>query len=358
MNDLIISILNLFSRVLLFLQNLWREAASKTITLDTGKSVRLGRKIAEGGFSYIFEAFDSVNNKKYALKRIHIGDHETFQATQREAGVHRSLKHPNIMPLLGMCSEEKVCYLLFPFIPQSLRSKLNTTVLHREPPKKPFPEILALQLMYQILSAVSAMHAHGHAHCDIKLENILLQDNCTPVLMDFGSVSPLTKSLQTRKDVMALVEVASQHTTLPYRPPELLEGYVRAGDRDIDMTAVDVWSLGCTFFAMLYGASPFECEFRNSGTLRIVECSQLKILGKIPKPPPHGDIAQWYSAELVGLIESMLVQDRTKRPSVEDIMVDVGGMITSGGGKIPAIIGTADEDEGDLDALLSSSRFV
>ena len=358
MNIIVSSILEFFSWLLLLITSLWRNTVFKTVTMDTGKSVRLGRKIAEGGFSYVFEAFDSVNNKKYALKRIHVGDHETFQSTQREAGVHRSLKHPNLMPLLGLANDEKVCYMLFPYFHQSLRKKLDDCILNRVPPKKAFPELLALQLMYQILLAVSNMHASGYAHCDIKLDNILLQDNSTPVLMDFGSVSPLTKPLRTRKEVMTLVEVASQHTTLPYRPPELLEGYVRAGDRDVDMTAVDVWSLGCTFFAMLYGASPFECEFRQSGELRIVECSQLKILGNIPKPPPHGDVAEWYSEPLVGLIETMLIQDRTKRPAVEDIMVDISEMITRVGGKVPSAKISSQDNGGDLENLLSSSRFV
>jgi serine/threonine kinase 16 len=358
MSDMISSIFEFLLRLLFSIRALWRNATSKIITMDTGKSVRLGRKIAEGGFSFVFEAFDSVNNTKYAIKRISVGDHDTFQATQREAGIHRSLKHPNLMPLLGMASEDNVCYLLFPYIPQSLRDKVSASILNSDPPKKPFPELLALQYMYQLLSAISAMHAQGHAHCDIKLENILLQDHATPVLMDFGSVSTLAQPLRTRKEVMTVVEVASQHTTLPYRPPELLDGHVRAGDREIDMTAVDVWSLGCTFFAMLYGASPFECEFRSSGELRIVECTQLKILGNIPKPPPHGDVAQWYSKELVALIETMLVQDRAKRPTVEDIMVDVAEQITKLGGKIPSTRGMSDEDEGDLDALLSSSRFV
>jgi serine/threonine kinase 16 len=353
MSDIISSIFQFVLQLLFSIRAWWRNATSKIITMDTGKSFRLGRKIAEGGFSFVFEAFDSVNNTKYAIKRINVGDHDTFQATQREAGIHRSLKHPNLMPLLGMASEDKVCYLLFPYIPQSLRDKVSAS-------KKPFPELLALQYMYQLLSAVSAMHAQGYAHCDIKLENILLKDDVTPVLMDFGSVSSsLVQPLRTRKEVMTVVEIAASNTTLPYRPPELLDGHVRAGDRAMDMTAVDVWSLGCTFFALLYGASPFECEYRSSGELRIVECTQLKILGNIPKPPPHGDIAQWYSKELVALIETMLIQDRTKRPTVEDIMVDVAEQITKLGGKIPSTTrGMSDDDEGDLDALLSSSRFV
>ena len=128
---------------------------NQTVTFDNGLQVEIGRQIAEGGFSYVFEAFpvghvngtvvaappgtssnsssrvmlsqrssSSTTNmtesttdstavvrhhhrnhvKKYALKRINCSDHEIVQSCRQEAGIHRSLPslHPNLLELLGL----------------------------------------------------------------------------------------------------------------------------------------------------------------------------------------------------------------------------------------------------------------
>lgn len=330
----------------------WRRATGPSIQFDTGRSVRLGKQIAEGGFSFVFEAFDG--NTKYALKRIYVGDREAVQGCLREAGVHRSLKHPNLMPLLGVCHEKVLFYMLFPYMSQSLRSIVNKSIFdpNGNKPHKPFTEMRVLQLIHQIMAGVSAMHDSKYSHRDIKLENILMDDDGNPVLMDFGSVGPLEEQVSTRQDALIILETAQQHTTLPYRPPELLEGALRAGDAPVDFGKVDVWSLGCTLFAMCYGASPFECEFRNN-QIRIVDVTQLRILGKPPTPP-----AGWYSQALVDTIQLFLTQDRHKRPTLDEAMVEIESLIQKMGGRIPKATRKGDDDGSDLDALLSSNRFV
>jgi len=70
---------------------------SQQITFDTGHKVKKGWQIAEGGFSYVFEATDDAGHK-YALKQIYLGDSETLQACRNEAGLHRSVCHHNLMP--------------------------------------------------------------------------------------------------------------------------------------------------------------------------------------------------------------------------------------------------------------------
>ena len=204
------------------------------------------------------------------------------------------------------------------------------------------------------MSGVAAMHEANFSHRDIKLENIMLNSKGSPVLMDFGSVGPLEERVSTRQQVLTLLENASQHTTLPYRPPELLDGGIRAGDESVDFGRVDVWSLGCTLFAMCFGASPFECEFRNS--IRVVECTPLRILGSIPTPPSN-----WYSSLLLDTIKQLLTPDRFLRPNLDEAMVEIEALIQKQGGRVPRAskkeIGD-DDDESDLDALLSSNRFV
>ena len=333
--------------------------------------IRVGRQIAEGGFSFVFEATDDNSpNRKYALKRISCPDQEILQACHQEAGVHRAVrKHPHLMPLLGMLIDEreKICYMLFPYLPHSLRSEVNRRILdtHQHPQQlakqqqKPWPEAV-LQLFYKVLLGVQALHAHGFSHRDIKLENILLAQTIspvhtwTPVLMDFGSAGPLTEPIQSRRQLMNMVERASMHTTMPYRPPELFDGHVRAGDPDMDFRKVDVWSLGCTLFGILYGASPAECEFPRSrsssshgGRIMITDCTQLSVLKPVPRPPEESEAAGWYTSDMHELVEYMLEQDRSKRPGVDQVMERVQQLILKQGGKVPVVQSHSVDKDGD-----------
>ena len=343
----------------------WIPRPSRMITFDTGRKVRMGRQIAEGGFSYVFEASDDAG-RKYALKRIYLGDPETLAACRSEAGLYRSVRHPNLMLLLGMTLEERntVCYMLFPYVPHSLRAEVNRRFFSDgNGPPNPWLEVTALELFLGILHGVAALHEIHHTHRDLKLENILLADNKkTPVIMDFGSAGPLVQSIDTRRQVLQLAEDAALHTTLPYRPPELLEGGVRAGDAHVDFRAVDVWSLGCTLFAILYGASPFECEFaapRTSSSytrIRIVDCTSLRILGGLPKMPEK--VQQWYSTDTMELIQRMLTQDRMNRPSLEQVIEDVARLIEKQGGQVRRSSAIAGDDDDHMDVLLGNRGFV
>jgi serine/threonine kinase 16 len=184
--------------------------------------------------------------------------------------------------------------------------------------------------------------------------------------MDFGSVGPLQEPIQTRRQVLQKIEDASMHTTAPYRPPELFEGGVRAGDAALDYTKVDVWSLGCTLFAVLYGASPSESEFRTNGHLRIVECSQLKVLkASLPEPPAHSPVASWYSLDTHQLVQAMLTQDRHKRPTLTVVKDKLQALIQQQGGRVERTVEHAHSDHDDDDetdtvgiALMSNRNFV
>ena len=349
-----------------------------------------------------------------ALKRIYIGtDEEIRQSWLREVNVHQAVQHRNLLPLLGLLNTDEFCYMLFPLCSHSLRKEVNQRMgllnnknnndddnnnnekledkeeedeEHSTMTRGPWSELEVLQLFLRICLAVQALHDAGYTHCDIKLENILImqkdKDNHVnddphvvvgggdssggePILMDFGSVQPLTVTLDTRHDILSAIELASQQTTLPYRPPELLDttGLLHVGDT-LDYRAVDVWSLGCTLFAILYGASPMECEFckttkatttstttqEEAGTngnhhyqqyygrvIKIVECTSLRILNdRLPTPPLESPVASWYSKELTtNFIPLLLQQKQQNRPTLPNILSQLCTMIETRGGHVP-----------------------
>ena len=272
---------------------------------DCGIQVSIGNQIAEGGFSYIFEAYPMIQNDnmnavteqrmKYALKRINCANNrELIQACKSEANVHRILfqsaaaefsakqatKHPNLLELLGLkFVSGECCYMLFPYIPHSLRGEITTrnillNDIRRQ--RMPFSTREVLLIFGGLIDALITMHDANLSHRDVKIENVLLKkshphrgyrddnfDHNTPVLMDYGSAGPLrtvvqspTTSLQQQHRSPSLlstttskiVEDASMFTTMSYRPPELFEGGLAtmkqatpSEDYVLDYGKVDVW---------------------------------------------------------------------------------------------------------------------
>lgn len=102
----------------------------------------------------------------------------------------------------------------------------------------------------------------SYAHRDIKPGNIMIDDNgSTPILMDLGSIASSPLPITSRSLAIATQDTAAEHSTMPYRAPELFD--VKTG-AVID-TKVDIWSLGCTLYACLVGKSPFEMRSDETG---------------------------------------------------------------------------------------------
>jgi len=68
--------------------------------------------------------------------------------------------------------------------------------------------------------------------------------------------------------------------------------------------------------------------------VRIVECSHLKVLGGLPKPPPQSLAAEWYSGDIWALMSDMLAQDRNQRLSVQQVLDRVEDLIRKQGGRV------------------------
>ncbi|KAL9003157.1 MAG: hypothetical protein Q9188_003961 [Gyalolechia gomerana] len=111
----------------------------------------------------------------------------------------------------------------------------------------------------------------AYAHRDIKPGNIMISDSGTsPILMDLGSLNPSPTHITSRALALQTQDTAAEHSTLPYRAPELFDTQVGS---TVD-TKVDIWSLGCTLYACLVGKSPFEARSEETGgSLSICVCS-------------------------------------------------------------------------------------
>ncbi|KAF9332321.1 hypothetical protein BGZ91_011742 [Linnemannia elongata] len=157
------------------------------------------------------------------------------------------------------------------------------------------------------------------AHRDIKPGNVLIADDGqTPVLMDFGSMARARVKIQTRQQALFEQDLAAEKCSMPYRAPELFD--VKTG-ATLD-EKVDIWSLGCTLYAMAYGTSPFETNQINQGG-----SIALAVLNGTVRFPTV-DQADRYSSELRDLIKAMLVVDPAMRLDIHEVIERVDLLLT------------------------------
>ncbi|KAF8688743.1 hypothetical protein HU200_042222 [Digitaria exilis] len=159
-----------------------------------------------------------------------------------------------------------------------------------------------------------------YAHNDVKPGNVLIthRKGKAPVatLMDFGSARPARKQIRSSSEALQLQEWAAEHCSAPYRAPELWDCPSHA---NID-ERTDIWSLGCTLYAIMFHVSPFEYALGESE-----ESMQLAIAnGQLewpagPKPP--------YPDELRQFVIWMLQPQPVMRPHIGDVTLHVDKLI-------------------------------
>lgn len=183
----------------------------------------------------------------------------------------------------------------------------------------------------------------AYAHRDIKPGNIMIgDDGKTPILMDLGSIAPSPTPITSRSLALAVQDTAGEHSTMPYRAPELFD--VKTGT--VIDTKVDIWSLGCTLYACLTGKSPFEARSdETGGSLSIC------VLGgdwRFPDEGPKKDLkgkqklangtAETSSTENIisdgvkNIVRKCLKVEPAERPDIDELIVMVENLL----GQLPS----------------------
>ncbi|XP_074590897.1 putative serine/threonine-protein kinase At1g54610 isoform X2 [Curcuma longa] len=191
-------------------------------------------KIGQGTYSNVYKAKDILSGKIVALKKVRfdIMEPESVRFMAREILILRHLDHPNIVKLEGLVTSRMSCslYLVFEYMEHDLAGlAASPTIKFTEPQIKCY--------MHQLLSGLEHCHNNGVLHRDIKGSNLLLDNEGSLKIADFG--------LATFFDPNHKHPMTSRVVTLWYRAPELLLG---ATDYSV---GIDLWSAGCILAELL-----------------------------------------------------------------------------------------------------------
>lgn len=190
---------------------------------------RIEKKLSSGGFATVYQAMDTIEGVRVALKIPHPGQvtDEVMKDFRHEIRLAARLQHPNILPLKDASLIEDQLVLAFPLGERSLSDRLQRRMSLST----------AIEFSQQILEALAYAHQQRIIHCDVKPENIVLFDSDQLRLTDFGIAKVAQKTIQ-----------GSGTGTVGYMAPEQAMG--KPSQRS------DVFSAGLIMYRMFSGEWP------------------------------------------------------------------------------------------------------
>ena len=202
---------------------------------------RLGPRIGAGGMAEVFRADDTRLGRAVAVKLLkteHARD-ETFRRRfESEARTAAGLAHPNIVPVFDVGEDAGRPFIVMALIEgPSLSERLRSG---------PLSEAAAVAVVRDVLAALTAAHAAGVLHRDVKPANILLAPDGSARLADFG----IAKAYDAAVTDPGLTATNLVLGTPLYLAPERAQGQAAT-------VASDVWSAGVVLYECLAGSHPF-----------------------------------------------------------------------------------------------------
>jgi len=200
--------------------------------------------ISRSGMASIFRAKDLKDDRTVALKVPFMkfeSDPGFFDRFKREEEIGRTLNHPYLLRVEPIEPEERSRpYIVMEFLQGQTLGQLMRSV-------RPMPVTDTLRIASRIAEALHYLHDHGIVHRDLKPDNIMITNDGSIRIMDFG----IAKMDNSRRLTFGGFQPAMG--TPDYMAPEQVKG--KRGD-----ARTDIYSLGAILYEMLTGHPPFEAE--------------------------------------------------------------------------------------------------
>ena len=262
-----------------------------------------GQLIGKGTYGRVYVGINATTGEVLAIKQVEVSQkgknadksalRDMVASLDREIDTMQHLEHPNIVQYLGCERKEFSISIFLEYISGgSIGSCLRK---HGK-----FEERVVSSLTRQVLAGLSYLHDQGILHRDLKADNILLDQDGTCKISDFGISkrsdniygNDATNSMQGSVFWMAPEVVRSQGT-----------GY---------SAKVDIWSLGCVVLEMFAGRRPWAKEEAIGAIYK---------LGSLNQPPPiPEDVSSTIPAEGIGFMLDCFQVDPGERPTADTLL--------------------------------------
>ncbi len=261
-------------------------------------------RLGSGGMADVFLAEDHQLGRKVALKLLHrrfAEDPGFVERFRREAQAAAGLQHPNVVSVYDRGTFDDTYYIAMEYLPGRTLKQL----IREEAPLDP---IRAIDITVEILKAARFAHRRGIIHRDLKPHNVIIDENDTAKVTDFGIA---------RAGASDMTETGSIMGTAQYLSPEQAQGHVVSAGSDL-------YSIGVVLYELLTGRVPFDAE----AAVTIA----LKHVSEAPTPPSVINPA--VPPDLERVVLWTLDKDPARRPADADQLIaaleDVRAEIVSG----------------------------
>lgn len=263
---------------------------------------QLHETIGQGGMGSVYRGIDTLTQQAVAIKHLKPDllnhDPSALDRFRQEGELLRQLNHPNIVHVKEMLEVEEQHYLVMDYVGGgSLKSYIEE--------HHPLPVERVLNIGLDLADALTRAHRLGVIHRDIKPANVLLTDDGSPRLVDFGFAH-----LDSNSNNFTATGVIVG--TFAYLSPEACNGH------PLD-TRTDIWSFGVLLYELLAGVAPFDPRL------------PLVVLLHAILTQPHPPITNYRDdlpPSLVALVERMLVKDRDSRMgSVREVGTEIEAIL-------------------------------
>ena len=253
--------------------------------------------LGKGSYGFVAKVRSIKNDKIYAMKQIDlnkIGSEKEIELCKREVVVLQKLNHPNINKYHTSFTTNNNClYIIMEFMNNG---DLAGFIKAHEKFNKPVREEEVWNILLQSMTALEYIHSKNVIHRDIKPANLFMTNDKTIKIGDFGVAAKIA-GIQT--SVRGGGFTGTIVGTPLFMSPEILR------EEQYDKKT-DVYSMGITMYELCFFQSPRKAGINPNGSV---------VFANIPLTRNQG----LYSQQLLMILQYMIEEDQTKRPSSSEL---------------------------------------
>ncbi len=275
----------------------------------------LQSELGAGGMGTVYRGMDTHTGQTVAVKqlRAELSQPDMIERFRREGQALRDLNHPNIVKLLDTLEHDGQHYLVMEYVPGGDLTRLIQ--------QGRLPHERVVELALDLADALTRAHRLNILHRDLKPANVLISEDGTLRLTDFGVAHVGSKARVTGTGAII--------GTLDYLPPEIFD------DKPFDARG-DIWAFGVMLFELLAGKHPFS----GDSVIQVIQAITTK-------PVPDLEVLCDAPITLVDLVYRMLEKDPNRRiRSVRVIGVELEALLNGHAG------------EGEISMTIVGERFA
>ncbi len=280
---------------------------------------RLEARIASGGMSTVYRALDETLQRQVAIKLMNrevATDSDQLERFRREARSVAQLSHPHIVGVIDAGEDEGRPYIVFEFVEgETLKERI------RRMGRLPITEAIAYAI--EVARALGAAHARHIVHRDVKPQNVLIDEEGSAKVTDFGIARTL--------DEDGLTADGRVLGTTDYVSPEQALGQPVTGQSDL-------YSLGVVLYEMLTGDVPFKGDSQVAVAMKHVR----EVLPDVQsrRPEVSAALASVIDNATAKRVEDRYANDAELIADLEDVLAIETARAGSATGEVTSVLRT------------------